>query len=154
MLTERGRIMLTKKTQQSRRLQFPLLSRPGRAPGRYPGILAAFVAALALGQAAQAEDCTDIGGMDDGNGNCTLSVEYVCTGNVNIMIPGDLTIEDGGAITCGSFNLDLDVGGDLDLQSGGEITANGTDNTGTGSAGLTGAPGDAGDAGLPADGAA
>ncbi len=52
---------------------------------------AAFVAAMALGEAAQAVDCVGIGGVDAA-GDCTLSVAFVCVANTNVVIPGDLTI--------------------------------------------------------------
>ena len=67
---------------------------------------AAFAAALAMGEAAQALDCADIGGKPSG-ADCTLSVEFVCAGNTQVDIPGDLTITGTGAITCGSNDLDL-----------------------------------------------
>ena len=81
-------------------------------------------------------NCTDIGGTGAGaGGDCTLSTEFVCAASpTHVVIPGDLTIENGGAINCEGFDLDLDVGGDLHVQLGESITANGS----------RGAPGDAG----------
>ena len=119
--------MFTKKTHKChRRSQFQLPIGLRRAAARYPGMLAVFVAALALGEAAQADTCEDISGTDVA-GDCTLSLVYNCDEDTNVVIPGDLTITGTGAINCGSFDLDLDVGGDLNVQSGGAITANGSD---------------------------
>ncbi len=87
---------------------------------------AAFAAAMAMGEAAQALDCKDIGGVPSGD-DCTLSQEYECTGNTQIDIVGSLAIDGTGAITCGSNHLLLNVGGNLVVADGGSITANGSD---------------------------
>ena len=87
---------------------------------------AAFAAAMAMGEAAQAVDCVGIGGVDAA-GDCTLSQVFVCAGNTTVDIPGNLTITGTGAITCGSNALDLNVGGNLLVMAGGAITADGSD---------------------------
>ncbi len=119
----------------------------GRTVFRRWAMLAAFVGALALGEAAQAQlNCTDISGTPSGD-NCTLDVPFECSGNTHIVIPGDLTITSDGAITCGSNDLDLDVGGNLEVQTGGAITANGSDGGG-GADGANGADGQDGQTGI------
>ena len=83
---------------------------------------------------ADALNCAQIGGMDDGNGNCVVGGVFDCTVNTTIDIPGDLTVngaidcDGGGATQCN--NVTVNVGGDLIVSGLGSITANGASGPG------------------------
>ena len=93
---------------------------------------------------ASALTCTDIGGVEDVNGNCTLSADYDCTADTAITITGNFTIDASGSILCNGdadqagFDLTIDIGGDMTID--GLITADG----GAGSAGGAGSIGNPG----------
>src|SRR5262250_1856144 len=95
-------------------------------------ILVAVLVMLGTASRAQALTCTDVGGVEDTAGNCTLSVLFASAVDFTLTIPGDLVIAPEGGLLCNdpsvppgasACNITVSVGGDMEMQAGSEILA-------------------------------